>query len=666
MRHSNSVRSYLEHFILFNLCFIALQIILIYSQSESLVSSIVLPRKIYLELIGTLFIHIFLYLILSFIQTWLLIGILKRRWHYFSAEQWQLIIWSVFICFILSANAYFFPLSVFSKLFSPPISELYIMILYYLSLWCLALLLLNCLWYRANLRLLLLVIPFSIYLGFSYLKPMPSSEVSLQQPNIIILGIDSLSPESVKKNNMPFLYHLLKNSVEFTNAISPLARTYPAWCSILTGLYSEHHHADENLVAKTSVNFKASIIWELNKLGYNTIYATDDRRFNSLDTDFGFKKIIGPKVGVNDVILGSFNDFPLGNLLINSRISSWIFPYNYSNRASFFSYYPNTFSTKLERELSAQPRNAPFFLAVHFTLPHWPYAWAKSSPTEVVNEFSLSKRNSLYQAAMKRVDKQFHSFYTYLKQNNYFDNSMVIILSDHGEALYYPNSRLTNYQNYQSSLTSRLAEYFKNKTKTDLDKSAGHGSDILSPKQYHSVLAFKIYKKGQLITGNDKIETRVALIDLAPTILSFLNIRNKQNMDGVSLLNSVLNPKLLLPQRTFFIESGMFPNQNFTKEEAIELGHQIYNINPITGELELKPDELIKINNDKLYGAIRGNWILALYPDDTSYIPVIQNLATGQWIDNLDSDFAKTTPAVQLAKELKHFYRNKLAFPIPP
>lgn len=664
MRRMHPILSHYARFALYNLCFFGLQILLIYSQSESLVSSIKLPGKIYLELIGTIFVHIALYLILALVQTWLFIGILKRSWHYFSNEQWQLIVWSIFTCFILSANAYFFPLSVFSKLFSPPVSELYVMIIYYCSLSCLALLLLNCLWHRKTLRLWVLFLPLGIYLGLSYFLPMPRTEIAIQ-PNIIILGIDSLSPESVKEINMPFLYHLLNDSVEFTNAISPLARTYPAWCTILTGLYSKHHHADENLVAKQLVNNKASIVWELNKLGYNTIYATDDRRFNNLDTDFGFKKIIGPKVGVNDVILGSFNDFPLGNLLINARISSWVFPYNYSNRASFFSYYPKTFSAKLVHDLSVQQRNKPLFLAVHFALPHWPYAWAKSSPAEVNNEFSLNKRDSLYQAAIKQVDKQFQSFYTYLKNNHYFDNSLVIILSDHGEALYYPDSRLTNFQNYQSSLNSRLAEYFKNKTATDLDKSAGHGSDILSPKQYHSVLGFMIYKNGQLITRTEQIATRVALIDLAPTILSFLNISNKPKMDGISLLQSIQNPTKTLPQRTFFIESGMFPNQDFSKEKAIELGHQLYNVNPDTGELELKPEELIKVNKDKLYGVISGNWILALYPDDTSYIPVIQNLITGLWIDNLDSDFAKTTPAAQLSQELKQFYGNKLAFPVP-
>lgn len=223
---------------------------------------------------------------------------------------------------------------------------------------------------------------------------------------------------------------------------------------------------------------------------------------------------------------------------------------------------------------------------------------------------------------------------------------------------------MTSYQKYQSSLTSKLAEYFKVKTATELDKSAGHGSDILSPMQYHSLLTFNIYKDGKPLTKTGKIKTRVALFDLAPTILDFLNITKQQKMDGISLLPTVLNPDTPLPQRTFFIESGMYPNQDFTKEKAIELGKRIYKVNPDTGQLELKPDELIQVNKQKLYGVISGDWILALYPDDNTYIPVILNLSTGEWIDNLQSDFAKSSPAEKLKKQLQQFYGKKLVYPI--
>lgn len=654
---------YFRNFILFNLCFLGVQLFILCSQSGSLVSSIKLPWSIYLQIIGTVLIQLCFYLILSLIQSWLMHGIIKRNGGYFTLDQWQLIIWSLSAGAILYANIYFFPLSVFSKLFSPPIPLPFILLLLGCSLAGLSLLILNALLYRNALSVLSLASIFAI--GYAMLLPVhQTANSTTEQPNVILLSIDSLSPARVTPQNMPFLSHLLEQNIHFTNTISPLARTYPAWCSILTGLYPKHHHADENLIAKNKVNSKASIAWKLKQRGYETIYATDDKRFSNIDKHFGFNKLIGPKAGVNDVILGSFNDFPLGNLLVNYRISAWLFPYNYSNRASFFSFYPTTFDRELQKQLSDQTAKKPIFLAVHFTLPHWPYAWAESLPNQLNNEFSLSKRDLLYQQTLRRVDRQYQSFFNYLQEHNYLTNSLVIILSDHGEALYNPGSRLTNYQNYQSHLTSRLAEYFKTKTATDLDKSVGHGSDILSPKQYQSVLAFAIYKEGQLVTGKRKIDTRVALIDLAPTIFSYLKMKTSIKMDGISLLQSIIDPDAVLPNRSFFIESGMYPNQDFSKEKAIALGHKLFNVNNETGELELKANELIAINNHKLYGIIGGNWVFALYPDEQSYIPVIQNLVTGEWIDDLQSDFAQKTPAKRLKQQLQHYYRNKLVLPI--
>ncbi len=664
--NKNQFLSYFYFFLLCNFCCFALQLILIFSQNGSFISTIALPAKIYIELFATLIVHLSLYALLSLIQTFLLTALLKRSWHHFSSAQWQIIIWSTFVCAIVSANAYFFPLSVFSKLFSPPIPEFLILIVLCLSLLGILFLLLNSLFYRNSLRILALVLP--IILGLILFARYFLTEVNQEQqskPNIIMLGIDSLSPESINKDNMPFLYELLSNSMRFTNTISPLARTYPAWTSMLTGLYAEHHHAEENLIPKQFIESNKSIIWMLNKQGYDTIFATDDRRFNSIDKDFGFKQIIGPKLGVNDVLLGTFNDFPLSNLLINSCISAGLFPYNYSNRASFFSYYPGTFDSKLRRELSLSRHNRPIFLAVHFTLPHWPYAWAESSPEEVNNEFSIKKRERLYQSALRRVDKQFASFFDFLQKYHYFHNSLVIILSDHGEVLYSPNTRLTNYQNYQGTPPSRFAQYLQDKTATILNKSAGHGSDILSPKQYHSVLAFNIYKEGKRITSNHKVNTRIALIDVAPTILDFLQLQNQQKMDGISLLPAILNPQSLLPERAFFIESGMFPNQLLSKEKAMEIGKEFYRVNPKSGELEIKPDKLKYFDNQKLYGIISGHWVLALYPDEKSYIAIIQNLSNGEWTDDLHSDFAQKTPASVLYQQLYHFYGKKLFLPLP-
>ena len=666
MREKSLYLNDVFYFFLCNTFLFCIQLLFLYIKSKNFLQAIPLPLTVVSQIIATLAVHLCLYLLLSLVQGLLLLGIRKRQAPSFITEYWFIFIWLLSVCLIFSANAYYFPVSIFSKFLdlSPQIILLFI----WLSLIPLSLLLVNSLFiYLVNPKYLGIIFLFfftGVCLRYYFFIPIqePPPNISAdghpRQSNIIILGIDSLSPESISSSSMPFLYRLINNSTQFTQAISPLARTYPAWTTILTGLYAKHHHAEENLVAKSRVKSKQSIVWLLNQLGYYTIYATDDRRFNAIDTDFGFAKIVGPKLGVNDLILGSFNDFPLNNLLINFPVSSFFSPYNYMNRASYFSYYPQTFNKELESAVTKRPRQKPLFLAVHFTLPHWPYAWAESSPHLLNNEFSLFKRNALYQSSLKKVDRQFQSFFHYLQKNHVLDNSLLILLSDHGEVLYYPNSRQTNRSNYRGKSPSALANYFATQTGTELNKSAGHGSDLLSPKQYHSFLAFNIYQRGRKITHQDKITTRVALIDISPTILNFLGIKAKNNtMDGISLLSSINEPKRPFPTRTFYLESGMYPNQNLSKEKVLAIGRLFYHVNSEDNELEIKDSALKLLDKQKLYAIINKNWILALYPDrDGHYIPVIQNLENGQWDDTLNGPFAKTTPAHKLYQKLIRFY----------
>lgn len=653
-------KHYYSYFVAFNFCFFTLQLMLHYVENSSFASSIHLPAHTVLELVFTLCIHIGLYLLLSLLQTLILDGVLTRSCSSIGAEQWQLAIWVLSTCAIISANHYYFPLSLFSKVL--PLPPFFDLILLIASLTTLSLLLINYLLQHpiAALIVAVVIVVISVTQAFSDLSNL---QQQTKQPNVIILGIDSLSPDRISSSSMPFLNQMLQSSTEYTNAISPLARTYPAWSSILTGLYAKNHKAQENLIAKPQITSNKSIAWLLKEQGYNTIYASDDRRFNSIDHDFGFNKIIGPPLGVNDILLGTFNDFPLSNLLINSRLSAWLFPYNYSNRASFINYYPKTFSRLLEHQLDKQPHDLPLFLAVHFTLPHWPYAWAESSAQTLDNEFSLERRDELYHQALKRVDLQVKTFYQYLWQNDYLTNSLFIILSDHGEALFYPNSRTTNYSTYQESPPSQLADYFNRKTATVLDKSAGHGSDLLSPQQYHSMLAFRIYRNGKLISPIKKVATRIALLDIAPTILSFLKIKHKAAMDGISLLTNIDSNQALL-DRPFYLESGMFPNQSFSKAKTITIGNLFYKVNA-EGQLIIKADKLDDINQQKLYGIIEGHWLLALYPNEGSYIAVIQNTSNHHWSDNICGSFATTTPANLLLKKLQLFYGSQLSYAIP-
>lgn len=667
MKKIHFFRHYFTGFALFNLIFLILQFAYVLSQGGSFLKAIPLPLYVHLELAAAVVIQLLLYVLLTLLQTTWLWGIEEYYSDQILLERYQLTIYILSITAILTVNCYFFPLSLFSRLFLPGIPLILIKILMGFSLLLIGLLTLNSFWRICRYRPLLISVVLGIFIlilmgWFAHDRIIPQASIKTKNPrsNIIIIGIDSLSSERINLKSTPHLYKFLKEGVLFEETISPLARTYAAWSTILTGLYPLHHKARYNLMPPDEVESSESFAWTLQKLGYQTVFATDERRFSTIDSDFGFQDIIGPKLGVNDVLLGTFNDFPLSNFLINLPISRWLFPYNYLNRASHFSYYPSAFDHALQRLIEKRLPNKPLLLAVHFALPHWPYAWAASSPAKVKDEYSVEERGELYQAAIHQADEQAGTLLQKLAQTDLLENSMVIILSDHGEALYERGTRLTNPQSYQGNQKSQLADYFRRKTSTTLEMSAGHGSDLLSPSQFHTLLGFKIFKHHKLITTPRVIKTRVALIDIAPTVYSFLNIPLKKNFDGVSLLNSILNPVSPPEKRVFMLESGELPNQIVSRKKARELGKLLFMVNPDNNQLQLRKDRLAILDALKLYAILDGDWIVALYPDDYKYITVTLNLSDGKWTDDLNSSFAQSSPAKSMLKQLRQFFKKEL------
>lgn len=612
-------------FFILNLIFFSIQLFYITFQSKHFIQTIPLPNVVYFELLTTLCIHIGLYGILSFIQTIFLWGMSQTFLFKANTTVYlKVVIFSTTIGLLLLSNSYFYPMSRFSISFN------YLLVLLISFLVLFSVFMLTAFW--SILKLSPNNILFCCSLLIGCLSP-PLSVIPAHQnhPNIILIGIDSLPPYLINKKNTPTIEKFTHASVLFQETITPLARTYPSWTTILTGLYPYHHGAYYNLMPRSKVQSNQSIAWDLKNKHFETVFATDDRRFNNLGEEFGFEHIIGPKVGVNDFLIGTFNDFPLSNLLINTHIAQILFPYNYMNRASFFTYYPQTFDNALAQWLRLRKINKPLFLAVHFTLPHWPYAFASSKPK--------TQRLQLFQIAIHQADQQVAHLLKHLKQFGYLNNSLVILLSDHGETLYTKGSRQTKADAYQGSDLNKLITYFKNNTATTLDQSAGHGSDLLSKDQYHCLLSIKQYEHKKLRTPIKKVTTRVALIDINPTIWAYLHQPLPHPSDGISLFNTLIHSKPL-PERTFIMESGLLPNQFLSPKKAYELGSRYFMVDKKTAQLHLKNTQLPTLNAMKLFAMIKGDWVLAFYPDKNGYIPITQRLSDGAWTDESDSAFA--------------------------
>ena len=189
---------------------------------------------------------------------------------------------------------------------------------------------------------------------------------SHQQPNIILIGLDSLRPDFTgfygnQFVRTPNIDHFLSQAVSFSETYTPLARTFPAWLSILTGKYPKHHEARNNLIASTSIIQQDTLAKKLQQAGYVTVYATDEKRFSNITKEYGFDRIVGPKMGVNDFLLGSLSDFDKLLVVPGGR---FLFPLIMVSR-SHHTYQPDKYTIS-RQDLSVFLIN--LFLSVHLCL----------------------------------------------------------------------------------------------------------------------------------------------------------------------------------------------------------------------------------------------------------------------------------------------------------
>jgi len=117
--------------------------------------------------------------------------------------------------------------------------------------------------------------------------------------------------------------------------------------------------------------------------------------------------------------------------------------------------------------------------------------------------------------------------------------------------------------------------------------------------------------------------------------------------------------------RHVFVESDYTPEAIRTvypeTRKVLLEGIQLFQINPENARLTVKDKMGDMIIRSKQVADIYDNWMLALYPQDTkSYTSILINLKTGQWTNDMRSQFAQKSPANNMLAELKKFYGKDL------
>jgi hypothetical protein len=435
--------------------------------------------------------------------------------------------------------------------------------------------------------------------------------------NIILIGVDSMRPDFTvlggDTTHAPNMNEFIKQARVFRDTTTPLARTFPSWMSILTGRHPHDTGALMNLTSRDTIKAYPTLADVLRKQGYRTTFAIDEVRFANIDESFGFDQIVTPPMGAGDFLFGALNDTPLTNLVADTWLGRLLFPHSYANRAAARVYDPGTFTRRLAAELEFQ---SPFFLAVHFTLPHYPYFWAKAprySP-----EGKAHEGQSLYGDTIHRADAQVGELLKLLEARGALKNAIVVLLSDHGEGLGGDADVL---------LTQETRDFQGFRIPAS---ASGHGTSVLSPPQYQVVLAMRSFGSAALAELPPAIfDVPASLEDIMPTLLDVQNIEVADaKFSGVSLAD-ILSARQSaaaahLESRIRFTETEFNPPAlaaGFAAEaEIAKQNARFYEVQPSSSRMILRASKRAEAMADRQYSAIGRHYVLAAVPlGDATY-----------------------------------------------
>jgi hypothetical protein len=197
-------------------------------------------------------------------------------------------------------------------------------------------------------------------------------------------------------------------------------------------------------------------------------------------------------------------------MVVNTRLGKWLFPFSYANRGAATMFEPETFVERLDREVSF---DKPTFFISHLTAAHWPY-YTAGTPFGVSTP-AYEEDRPLYRIGLQTADRMFGELVEVLEKKGALRNALVIVLSDHGEALGLRSDSFFSDETF-------LVEGMKAPIRMEI---SGHGQSVMSKSQYQVLLGFRAFGSRPVFGSNGRdFRYPVTVEDISPTILDFMGI----------------------------------------------------------------------------------------------------------------------------------------------
>jgi len=425
-------------------------------------------------------------------------------------------------------------------------------------------------WLKKIFPLLLLIL-ILIFFKNSYF--FSSSLKKFQKPNIIFLSSDALRPDHFSGNGYfrettPNIDHLLDESVQVRGMITTVPRTFPAWVSILTSEYPLRHKI-RHMFPRTrerSVPLKAAPLY-LTQEGYTTSVISDFAGDIFPRIDLGFETIKAPEVNskilIRQIILEK--QVFLLPFLANSPLKK-LFP---EIRGIVHFADSDLITTETIEEIkTAQEEGKPFFITSFYSITHfpfsapYPYYQRYSDPNyqgphkyfkQVLLNLDPNSQGdkpcketkedqkqvvALYDSCLRLFDDEVGKIINYLKKDNLFEDTIIVILSDHGENLYEHNHGMGHGEHLRSKAALEIPCIIKGKSLAPIKGKTCH----------------------QLVSS----------IDLMPTIFKMANLEIPGSFKGEPINFSDRTLMERLSKVEAYVETGIW----FEQDEKSDLFFQ--------------------------------------------------------------------------------------------
>lgn len=299
--------------------------------------------------------------------------------------------------------------------------------------------------------------------------------------NLLLITIDTLRADwlscyNSKHLKTPNIDRIAERGVLFTRAFAHTSTTLPSHTNILLGMTPPYHgvHENSNFVVRKEF---LTLAEHLKSYGYSTgafvgAFPLEERfglnqGFDTYDDEFEGER------------LSKFSSAERKAEVVVARAMDWL-----------------------------KKQVAPWFLWIHCWDPHDPY--------EPPEPFKTQYKEHPYTGEVAYVDFTLGRLFSYLKENNEFDKTIIIFTGDHGESLGQHGEKTHGFFAYNTSIWIPLI--------------------ILFPG-----------------LENKEVEHYVSHIDIFPTVCDIMNISKPSSLQGASLIPALQGKSM--PKRYIYFES---------------------------------------------------------------------------------------------------------------